>query len=216
MISVKLAIIAVAAYFLGCFQPGSILCLRLFGGNIKTCGRTQRGYEAFVRNYGVKGCLAQFGPDVLKIILTVLMGGWILNDPIDIVEVGRGMALFGLLLGTIFPCTRRFVGGRGVIEFLLGMIVVNSSAGILSLFVFLVVTYFSKYTTWGIVGALFGGFLGIALFGDNSSSVILAAFCGVLVLFRHINHILRIFNHKEQKLSKERDVSYKFDEDFKY
>jgi glycerol-3-phosphate acyltransferase PlsY len=216
MISVKLAIIAVAAYFLGCFQPGSLLCRKYLGGDIKSCGRTQRGYEAFVRNYGTWGCILQFVPDVLKIILTVLMGGWILNDPAEVVEVGRGMAFFGLLMGTIFPCTRRFVGGRGIIEFLLGLIIVNSSAGIMSLFFFLVVTYFTKYTTWGIVAALLAGFLGIVIFGDNPASVILIAFCGIIVLFRHINHIIRIFNHKEQKLSKERDISYKFDEDFKY
>ena len=80
------------------------------------------------------------------------------------------------------------------------------------LFVCVLVTWATRYLS---LGTLAGGIV-LAVAGvlviENSLAVRLCFFIAVLILIRTIPSLARIAAKKEERLSLEKDISYKFDE----
>jgi glycerol-3-phosphate acyltransferase PlsY len=213
MIPVLLSVTALIAYLLGGTDVPEICCRRFLGRELRSYGRGQRGLEAFYRENGPKGAAITYVPEILKIGLAVLIGGWLLGIK-GHADVGREFALFCLIMGAVFPFSRRFVGGRGFKELLAGMFFVSPGAGFLTLVVFSAVLWATKYLTLAGICAAVGAILGIWVFVETRLALELSVFCAIIIIVRHAGHILRLIKHTEPKIQTKKDLSYKFDEDF--
>ncbi len=213
MITVLLSVTAVIAYFLGGLDVPQLCCSRFLEKNLRAYGKGQRSYEAFYRENGPKGTALVYVPEILKIGLAVLIGGWLLGIK-GHADVGRAFALFCLIMGAVFPSAHGLVGGRGIKELLVGMLFVNPTAGIFTLAVFAGVLVLSKYISLAGICAGAAAILGTWVFVETRLAVQMSLFCAIIITVRHISHIRRMINRTEPKLQTKKDLSYKFDEDF--
>lgn len=213
MIPALLSVTALLAYFLGCVDTTGAACARFLGRDLRSFGRGKSGLEAMYRETGWKGVASVYLPEAVKIAVAVIAGGLLLSIK-GHGEAGRALAYFCLLMGTAFPATRRFRGSRCVLALCVGALCVGFKAGLFVIVVFAAVLALWRYLSLACVCAAFAGALGAWAFGDESISAALALFSALVITARHFRHIVRIFKHTEPKLSTQKDLSYKFDEEF--
>lgn len=213
MNALLLCITAVIAYLSGCVDTPELCCRLFLHEELRAYGRGQNRYQVLYQEEGLLGLLEVYLPDVVKIFITVLIGGWILGIR-DHAVTGRLFALFCLEMGRMYPLTHHCVGSLGIKELVIGMIAADSMTGILVLIVFVGVLYFTRYLSLAGMLAALAAVLGALVFIKAPASVPLTLIIAALMLFRHLNHLLRIAQKKEPKISKKTDLSYKFDENF--
>lgn len=213
MNALLISITAVIAYLSGCLDTPELCCRLFLHKNLRSYGKGQNRAQVIYQEEGLKGILLIYLPDIIKIVLTVMIGGWLLGIR-DHAITGKLFALFCLEMGTMYPVTRRCVGSMGIKELLFGMIAVDSMVGIFVFLIFGAALYFTKYLSLaGLIAAL--GTVAVAfVFIKTPMAFPITLIILALMLFRHLSHIIRIIQHKEQKMSRKTDLSYKFDEDF--
>jgi len=207
------AAVAVIAYILGAIDTPELCCRKFMGRSLRSYGRGQARYEAFWREEGPVGALKVVLPDVVKIVLAVLIGGWLLGIQ-DHALTGRALALFCLEMGRMYPINHRCLGTLGIKELLVGMFVISGPAGFLTLLVFAGVIWLTKYLSLAGLAAAAAAVLGTWLLARGPMTVALSALLLLMMLIRHSGHLRHILEHKEKKLTRRTDLSYKFDEDF--
>ena len=213
MNALLLSITAIICYVSGCVDTPELCCQWFLHKNLRAYGRGQSRFQVLYQEEGIPGLLKVYLLDVVKIFLTVLIGGWILGIH-DHAATGKVFALFCLEMGRMYPVNRHCVGSMGIKELLIGMVAADSVTGILVLLFFVAGAYFTRYLSLaGLIAAL-GGILGGFIFIKAPMGAPLMIVIFVLMCFRHLNHIVRIIQHKEPQLSRKTDLSYKFDEDF--
>lgn len=213
MNALLLSITAVIAYFSGCVDTPELCCRWFLHKDLRSYGRGQNRFQVLYQEEGVLGLVKVYLLDIVKIVLTVLIGGWLLGIR-DHALTGRLFALFCLEMGRMYPLTHHCVGTLGIKELIIGMLAVDSVAGIMVLLFFGVTLYFTRYLSLsGLIGAL-GAVAASFIFIKGPSSVALTVIIFVLLLFRHSNHLVRTLQKKEPKMSPKTDLSYKFDEQF--
>lgn len=213
MNALLLSITAVIAYFSGCLDTPALCCRWFLHKDLRAYGRGQNRFQVLYQEEGILGLVKVYLLDIVKIVLTVLIGGWLLGIR-DHALTGKLFALFCLEMGRMYPLTHHCVGTMGIKELLIGMLAVDSVAGIMVLLFFGVALYFTRYLSLsGLIAAL-GAVAASLVFIKGPSSVALTVIIFVLLLFRHCNHLVRTLKKKEPKMSTKTDLSYKFDEQF--
>ena len=213
MNALLLCVIALISYISGCFNTPVFACRFFYKRPLRSFGRGQEGFKKLFREESWLGILKIYLPDAVKIILTVLIGGWILGAR-GYAETGKIFALFCLEMGRMFPATHRFVGTLGIKELIIGMFIVNSIAGFMTLIVFAAAIALWRYMALAGVIAGFISILAVFVFVEAPSGVMIMAVVAVLIFFRNFNQLDRIRKHRAKKLTLKEDLSYKFDKSF--
>ncbi len=210
---ILLLITAFIAYCMGSLDSVVLASNFVFRRDLRKLGKGNIAFSNFRRIFGPKGFVKLLLVELVKDLLPILIGGWLLEIR-GHAEVGRAFAGFCLVLGRLYPAFYGFRGSHGIICMLVAAVAVNSSVGIAAGLFMGAALWFSRYVSLGaVVGALMVVTLSVLLV-DNNLSMTLCAFTGALVLIRHIPAISRLLRGKEQKLSFEEDISYKFDQKF--
>jgi len=213
MIPLLLSVTAIMAYFLGGLRLPEVCCRRFYERPLRSLGKGQQVYNGVYREYKIKGLVLVFLPELVKIVLVILVGGWLLGIK-EQADAGRLFAFFCLVLGTLFPIMDGFSGRRALPELLVGSFVVNPTVGFIVAIIFAAVLYFTKYLSLATVVAALIFILGVFVFVGNGIYVELALFAAVLITVRHLGNLIRIIKHTEPKFTTRRDLSYKFEENF--
>ena len=71
--------VAVASYFLGCFNGAVIVSKYIFHDDVRTHGSGNAGLTNFHRTFGSKLAAIVILCDVLKAVLSVLLGMWLIG-----------------------------------------------------------------------------------------------------------------------------------------
>jgi len=199
------------SYLTGSIPCGLILS-RVTGVDIRTQGSGNIGATNVTRLLGKKlGILTLVG-DVLKAVIPMLAAHWYFvnagtefgpNDLDRIMSMCGGAAF----LGHIFPIYLKLRGGKGVATALGVFLVLEPVAVLISLFIFVVVVYFSGFVALGslLVSALLT--LWIWLLGGTSNHVLLAFFIGVLIWVKHADNIKRLLAGTEKSMKKDKGSS---------
>lgn len=213
MNALLLSITAIICYASGCVDTPELCCRWFLHKNLRAYGKGQSRFQVLYQEEGIPGLLKVYLLDVVKIFLTVLIGGWLLGIR-DHAVTGKLFALFCLEMGRMYPLNRRCVGSLGIKELLIGMLAADSITGILTILFFVAGAYFTRYLSLaGLIAAL-GAILGALVFIKAPMALPLTLIIFVLMCFRHLNHLVHIIQHKEPQLSRKTDLSYKFDENF--
>ena len=98
--------VAAACYLLGCFNGAVIVSKYILRDDVRNHGSGNAGLTNFYRTFGGPLTAVVILTDVLKAVIAVLLGSWLLGfiDPL----FGKYWAGLFCLLGHMFPCMFHF------------------------------------------------------------------------------------------------------------
>jgi glycerol-3-phosphate acyltransferase PlsY len=139
-------------YLLGSIPTGKIIC-SWSGVNIQMRGSGNMGYANVLRIMGWKHALPVLVVDILKGVIAVSAGFWVLHSSVGAFWVG-----YMAIVGHVFPIWLRFRGGKGVATGLGVMMVISPAASLAGALVYVVLfngyRYGSSKSSFAGVGAL--------------------------------------------------------------
>ena len=204
---------ALVAYIFGSMDTMVLASNFVFRQNLRRLGEGNRWLSNFRRIYGVPGFIKLALVEVIKDLLPILIGGWLLGVK-GHADVGRAFACFCLVLGRLYPVFYDFKGSHAGIALVVGAFTLNSSVGAAALVVLALVTWFGRYLSLGAVAAAAVAMMVSVLVVDGDLVLRLLVFSAGLILFKHIPALIRIVQGREFRYSLEEDITYKLDERF--
>lgn len=206
-----LLLTAALAYLMGSLDTLVIASNFVFRRSLRRLGSGNIWLSNFRRIFGVPGFIKLLLVELVRDILPILIGGWLLASK-GHSEVGRAFAGFCLVLGRLYPVFYGFKGSHASICMVVAGLFISSSVGIATALFLAGLIWFTRYISLGTIGAAVIYIATSMLLVDNNLTMLLCIFTGALVLIKHIPAMSRLLNGREEKLSFEEDISYKFDE----
>ena len=204
---------ALVAYVFGSMDSMVLASNFVFRQNLRRLGQGNRWLSNFRRLYGIPGFIKLALVEVIKDLLPILIGGWLLGIK-GHADVGRAFACFCLVLGRLYPVFYDFKGSHAGIALVVGAFTLNSSVGGAALVVLALVSWFGRYLSLGAVAAAAVAMMVSVLVVDGDLVLRLLVFSAGLILFKHIPALIRIVQGREFRFSLEEDITYKLDERF--
>ena len=204
---------ALLAYIFGSMDTMVLASNFVFRQNLRRLGEGNRWLSNFRRLYGIPGFIKLALVEVIKDLLPILIGGWLLGIK-GHADVGRAFACFCLVLGRLYPVFYDFKGSHAGIALVVGAFTLNSSVGGAALVILALVTWFGRYLSLGAVAAAAVAMMVSVLVVDGDLVLRLLVFSAGLILFKHIPALIRIVQGREFRYSLEEDITYKLDERF--
>lgn len=195
-----LIVTALIAYTLGGLNGAIIASNVFFHDDVRKHGSGNAGLTNFNRTYGVKGIVLVLAIDVLKTLVSALIGGWLLSI-VDAKAVGQVFGGFCAILGHAAPLWYGFKGGKGVLCAGTMILLVNPVAGLCCWAVFILVAICTRYISLSSCIACLMGPVFLRIFGGSGLEVLLVLFCALVVFFKHAENILRIINGSESRFT---------------
>ena len=199
--------VAVLSYLLGCIN-GAIATSHLFyHDDVRRHGSGNAGLTNFYRTFGGPLTFGVILTDVLKAIVALVVGGWLLVGHLPAGLPGPQEAYSdywaGLfcLLGHMFPCMFQFKGGKGILSGGTIAIMIDWRIAVVVWGGFLILTALTRYVS---LGSLWAGasFPFISWYCYPQTPIIVLAFClGGLIVWKHRANIQRLLAGNENKLS---------------
>ena len=204
---------AVIAYLFGSLSTMVIGSNLVFRSNLRRLGRGGKWLSNFRRVHGVKGFFKLALIEFVKDTLPVLLGGLLFSSGGN-AAVGRALAAFCLVLGRMYPSMYGFRGSYASAAIPFAALFISPSLGAAALVVCVLVTWATRYLSLGTLAGSIVMAVAAVLVLENTLAVRLCFFIAVLTLIRTLPSLARILSNREERLSVERDISYKFDEKF--
>ncbi len=211
---------AVIAYLLGSISSAVIVSRMMYKEDVREKGSGNAGATNVLRNYGKKAAVFTTLGDLLKSVVAVLIGGYLLvhlqmTHSQEISEeslriVGRYMAGMFCVLGHLYPIYFGFRGGKGVMTSLGMIVILDYRVAILCLVTFGIVLALSRMVSLSSVLAVFVAPFLVYVFGTfvDGHSAVSVAFCtfmvaviSSIVIIKHRTNMVRIVKGTESKLS---------------
>ncbi len=206
---------AFIAYLLGSINTAIILTKALKHSDIRDYGSGNAGATNVLRTQGWGPAIFTGVGDLLKSLIAVLLGQYILInfsggdfDTEKLRLVGGYLAGLFCVIGHLFPVYFGFRGGKGVVATLGLGLILDWRAAVLALVSFAVVVGITRMVSaaslCGGLGMVAGTFLFPTLFDKRDPTVV--GFCTammgaavLLVFIKHIPNIRRILNGTENR-----------------
>ena len=202
-----LLLVTAACYLLGCFNGAVIVSKYILRDDVRNHGSGNAGLTNFYRTFGGPLTAVVILTDVLKAVIAVLLGSWLLGfiDPL----FGKYWAGLFCLLGHMFPCMFHFKGGKGILSGGTIALMIDWRIALVVWGGFLILTILTRYVSLGSLwaGASFP-FISWYCYPDPVI-VVLAFACGGLVVWQHRGNIKRLLHGNENKFSLHRKTEGK-------
>ena len=196
MFNINIVIVLVVGYLLGSISTGVVLSRLFADTDIRSQGSGNAGTTNMLRVLGRKMALLTFIGDMLKGIIAVYIGKWLVGG-----ELGGVLGVLGAVLGHFYPLYFGFKGGKGIATSFGSLLFVYPIQALLAFSVFLILVAVTHYVSVGSVAAAFTlPMLVILTHPENLPVCVITACIGVMVIWRHRANIKRLMNHTESKL----------------
>ena len=204
---IRVAAIAVVAYFCGCFNGAVIVSKYILRDDVRTHGSGNAGLTNFYRTFGGPLTFVVILTDVLKAVVAIRFGVWVASGYAPAFWEGLWQpyaeywaGLF-CLLGHMFPCMFHFKGGKGILSGGTIAIMIDWRVALVVWGGFLILAILTKYVSLGScwAGASFP-FVTWFVYQDVLLTV-LAVVIGGLILWKHRGNIVRLVHGNENKFS---------------
>lgn len=190
-----LILVALAGYLLGSLNSALIVG-RFYGVDVRRHGSGNAGMTNTMRTLGKKAALFVLLGDVIKGLLSYLIGYLVYGG-----QPGGMVAGTAAIIGHIWPVYFGFKGGKGVLTTLAVLFMFDWRAALALLGVFIIILALTRYVSLGsIVGAFLFPFAELLL-GRNMETIIFSAVIAVLIIFMHRANIKRLLSGTESKFS---------------
>ena len=207
-ITAGLILAALMAYTLGSLNFALILSKRMYGEDIREFGSKNAGTTNMARTYGKKAALFTILGDILKGIVAVLVGSFLMGA-----TFGGYFSGLMCVLGHVFPVFYGFRGGKGVATAAAVILVLNPVVFLVVLGVFVLTVVLTRYVSLGscLAAAIFP-FMTFQFVAGKLPNWGIAFICSflmaILVICRHHTNLKRLANGQESKFSfKKKDES---------
>lgn len=188
----------ILSYLLGCFSSAYFLGKTTKNIDIRQYGSGNAGATNAMRVLGKKMGILTFGLDILKGIIAVLIGKYLLGFD------GKLLAGVFVVLGHNFPVFLNFKGGKGVATSLGVLMLINWKIGLVCLLVGVIVIIITKYVSLGSILASITAPIAMIILIDNIDRNLYFTiwFLGLLSVIRHRTNIIRLIKGEENRLGK--------------
>ena len=192
----SILIVIAAGYLLGSISTGVVLSKLFAKTDIRSQGSGNAGTTNMLRVLGRKMALFTFIGDMLKGIIAVFIGKWLIGG-----ELGGLLGVVGALLGHYYPLYFGFKGGKGIATSFGSLLFVFPVQALLAFAVFLILVAVTHYVSVGSIAAAITLPLLIVITHWQEPSLWIITVCiGASVVWRHRANIKRLMNHTENKL----------------
>lgn len=196
-----LVLTALIAYTLGSLNFALILSKRMYGEDIRDFGSKNAGTTNMARTYGKKAALFTILGDILKGIVAVIVGSFIMGA-----TLGGYFAGLMCVIGHIFPVFYGFRGGKGVATAAAVILVVNPVVFLVVLGVFVLTVVLTRYVSLGscLAAAIFPFMTYQFIAGKLPNwgyAFIFSFLMAILVICKHHTNLKRLANGQESKFS---------------
>lgn len=189
-------------YFIGSLNFAIIISKLLYKEDIRTYGSGNGGMTNMLRTYGKTAAALTLLGDVLKAVISVVIGRVIFG------MVGGYAAGLGCMLGHVYPCYYNFKGGKGVLVAAATILTMNPVLFVILLIIFVAMVALTKYISVGSITAAFFYPIFLDKLGTGSSvylfdkiAVLISVITAILIIFWHRSNIKRLSTGTESKLS---------------
>ncbi len=192
----KIAAIAVAGYILGSINIAVIVSYLFFKDDIRDKGSHNAGSTNMARVYGFGAGILTFGGDIVKTILSMLLGRWLFGD------IGFMIGGGACLIGHCWPVFFKFKGGKGVAVSAGIAFMYDWRAALVLIGLFLIICLITRFVSLGslIAVTLFPAALAI-IGGTEPIMYVLPIALVIIVWVKHIGNIKRLVKGEENKFS---------------
>ena len=198
-------LVAVVAYFLGCFNGAVIVSKYILRDDVRNHGSGNAGLTNFHRTFGGPLTAVVILCDVLKAVLAVWVGmlaaKHLILDETMVIVLGKYWGGLFCLLGHMFPCMFHFKGGKGILSGGTIALMVDWRVALVVWGGFLILAVLTRYVSLGSVWA--GASFPFATWFcfPEPLIVVLGFLCGGMVVFMHRANIKRLIQGNENKFS---------------
>lgn len=197
---------AVIAYFCGCFNGAVIVSKYILRDDVRTHGSGNAGLTNFFRTFGGPLTFAVILCDVLKAVIAILAGSFLVGalivDDAPVLVMAKYWAACFCLLGHMFPCMFGFKGGKGILSGGTIAIMLDWRLALLVWGGFILLVALTRFVSLGSVFAAAAFPVGTWFFVSRDPAIMaMAVFLGVLIIWMHRANITRLLTGKENKLS---------------
>ena len=192
----SILIVIVVGYLLGSISTGVVLSRLFAKTDIRSQGSGNAGTTNMLRVLGRKMALLTFIGDMLKGIIAVFIGKWLIGG-----ELGGLLGVVGAVLGHYYPLYFGFKGGKGIATSFGSLLFVFPVQALLAFAVFLILVAVTHYVSVGSIAAAITLPLLIVITHFQEPTLWIITVCiGASVVWRHRANIKRLMNHTENKL----------------
>lgn len=188
---------AILSYLLGSINFGVILSKEKYGRDIREQGSGNAGATNMLRTYGKKAAALTFLGDVLKSAVASIVGRLFLG------YLGAFIAGFFCIVGHAYPIFFKFKGGKGVVAISTMCLLTNPVVFLIMLVIFiLILVGFKMVSLASVMIMVIYPFVlyNVGYMGPGLHVAIGALGC-LFVIYLHRQNIVRIYTHKESKIS---------------
>lgn len=198
-------LVAVAAYFCGCFNGAVIVSKYILRDDVRNHGSGNAGLTNFYRTFGGPLTLVVILTDVLKAVAAILAGvllfrGMIVDD-LFVIQLAKYWAGLFCLLGHMFPCMFHFKGGKGILSGGTIAIMIDWRIALVVWGGFLLLAVLTKYVSLGSCWAGASFPFATWFVYRSPALTVLAVVIGGLILYMHRANIQRLLSGTENKFS---------------
>ena len=191
MIILKYISVLLLSYLMGSVSF-SILMSKLFlGGDVRKKGSGNAGATNMARVYGMKAGVFTLLGDMLKAVISMVVGWILLGD--------NGIAVGGLacLIGHCFPVLHGFHGGKGVSVGAAIALAVDWRVFLVVVAAFLLAALLSRKVSLGSVCASVAITVAAFIFHVSTPRLILSIIGMIIVIFQHRENLSRLIKGTE-------------------
>lgn len=191
-------------YLLGSVNFALVISKVFYHDDIRKYGSGNAGMTNMLRTYGKAAAAGTLLCDMLKAVISVLLGLVIYN----LFGIGGYLAGFFCILGHIFPIFFKFKGGKGVATVAAMVLTLDPVCFLILIALFVLIVATTRFVSLGsIVCCMFYPILTYklavaGLSGWGAGFPVLISFAvAATVIFMHRENIKRLINHTENKIS---------------
>lgn len=200
-IAILLVITVVVSYLLGSFNGAIIISKYILRNDVRTHGSGNAGLTNFFRVFGGPLTLVVLLCDVLKAVIAVLVGRWLLGDLLGWGITGEYIAGLCCMLGHMYPCMFQFKGGKGVLSSVAVILMIDWRLFLIWIAVFLISVILTRWVSLGSILGSITFIVGSFVCHPGVMNGVLGVVIGGLIIWRHRSNIVRICQGKENRFS---------------
>lgn len=194
--------IAIIAYLLGSVNTAVVVSKGMYKSDVREQGSGNAGMTNMFRCFGKKAGFLTLGGDVLKALIAVVLGFFVLGGP------GQYIAGFFCILGHVFPLYFSFKGGKGVIVAAITVLLIDPLVFLVLLIIFGLMFAATQIISASSITACFFYPLVVYAFNMSHPNIIYFLFSLMIAFFviaMHRENIHRILNKTEKKFTIRKD-----------
>ena len=186
---------SIVAYLIGSIPNGLIIGKSFWQIDLREHGSKNIGATNAYRTLGAKAAALIFIMDLLKGIIGVWLGSYMIGTPLAMISGG-----IAAIIGHNWSAFLKFTGGKGVATGLGVIAMLMPQVTIIVFVTWLVIVYVTKYVSLASIIAAMIVPICSYFFNEPLEYLCFSILAAVFVIYRHKSNVQRLINGNESKI----------------